>query len=489
MKKLSDKGSFEKHWEEAFRNAEKKPPDAVWDKVNAELTGMEISGYQKRLVLFKWLAAASILLALGFGFYSLYLRNGISESTVNKVTGVERSPGTAATRPEVPAGPDGGQIAAKTPAGMEMSNAVSMDNSGKRNPAHRKPSGLSDSGPGDGGTGQMPATPVLSQIAMEKTEANGSELNNPDGLPTGTPAGSGAYFAQANSLSLTYPEEKPALPVDYMYRRPVVPVNFKSKNRREQPVRLYAGLNFSTGRFNPNYQNADNATALSSADLAVYYRSSARVSAAMSMSESMDVAQESYQPDVSYAYGLNMGARIARKWVLRGGLSYLKANSIANTTAYIQDHANDERYPVLKAANYEGDGVVEIRQTENKSYKNAFEFASVPLKAGYILLDKKVDLVIFGGVSSEFFLKNTITAEDNLTNVVTQSPGSDSPYRSVYFNGLLSTALGYTIAGHYRLSLEPGYRMALNTFTRDSFILTGKPDAFYVNFGVSYRFK
>ena len=489
MKKLSDKGSFEKHWEDAFRNAEKKPPDAVWDKINAELTGMEISGYKKRLFLFKWLAAASVMLALGLGFYSLYLHKGLTGSTENSMADTELSPGTMDGSEEMravaPGNTAGEKVTGKSPAGRDDGSVSGNERSGTRNLTY----GMQPAGPATGpvrsrdnqsfGAGGN-ASGKWRAVAGRASVKNGEQAVRAAAFP---------YLVQMHPLTLSFPDEKPALPVAFMYRRPVVPVNFKTKGRGRQPVQFYAGLNFSTGRFNPNYEVGEDAASLSSADLAVYSRSSARVSAGMNTLENTEVARESYQPDLSYSYGLNMGAKLAKRWILRGGLNYVKANSLANTTAYIQDHKNDERYPVLKAVNYESDGVVEIRQTESTAYKNAFEFASVPLKAGYIIVDKKLDLVLFGGVSSEFFLKNTITSEDNQTNSVTNVPGSDSPYKTVHFNGLLSTALGYTIAGHYRLSLEPGYRMALNAFTKESFILTGKPDAFYINFGVSYRFK
>ncbi len=494
MKKLSDKESFEKHWKTAFRDAAKKPPDAVWDKINAELTGMEVSGYKKRLMIFKWLAAASVLLAVGLGFYTFYLHNGLQEGSLSDKQPVKNAPALSDGRPEaseiaVADINENKKIPEKTIRGRSETEQDYKDFNRKEAGKENKTANIDNKTGVQANLRQITGRPSNNIVAL--AVPGGNEVRGSDVAPlNATLEESQRVFTPGSlkPLALNLQMEKPALPVAYMYKRPVFPVRFKEK-KAEQPVQFYAGLNFSTGRFNANYANGGEKIPAMNAELAVYSEANARVMNNMAIPDNTDISSESYQPAFSYTYGLNMGAKVARRWVIRSGVSYIKANTIANASAYIQDHSNNEKYPILKAANYQRDGVVEIHQAENIQYENVFEFASVPLKAGYILLDKKLDLILFGGVSSDFFIKNTITQEDNLTNVVENSPGSSSPYKNVYFNGSLSTALGYTIAEHYRISFEPGYRMALNAFTKDSFILTGKPDAFYVNFGVSYRFK
>lgn len=492
MKNLSDRGRFEEHWEKAFRNARKKPPDAVWDRINSELTRSELTGYKKRLLFFKWLAAASVLLALGMGFYSLYFTGDRTEGTLKDGSPFVQGPKSGEQQMRVPE------------TGMLQKHDGQKDKDmqfrAERQSAIDNQVGRASRGAAEvaGANTAASERPVNNQASNAKAfvpaladrvraESHGKESERIDRLSSGANTPGVGYPDQVQTIGVSFVIETPVLPIAYMYRRPVVPVNLKS-GKREVPPQLYAGLSFSTGIFDPKFEGG-RVESLSSADLALYSSMTARTSNAGNMAENTAISNESYQPDVSYAFGVNMGVRVAGRWVVRGGLGYVKANTIASTTAYIQDNANNEKFPVLKSINYQRDGVLEIRQTEVTQYANTFEFASIPVKAGYIVLDKKIDLILFGGVSSEFFIKNTINQKDNLTNTYQSSPGDDSPYRSVYFNGSLSTALGYTVADHYRLSLEPGYRMALNSFTKDSFVLTGKPDAFYVNFGISYRFK
>ena len=93
------------------------------------------------------------------------------------------------------------------------------------------------------------------------------------------------------------------------------------------------------------------------------------------------------------------------------------------------------------------------------------------------------------GISSEFFLNNQIEDKSNYLETLSSASGDGSPYKNVYFNGSLGTMLGYTFARNYVITLEPSYRFAVNSFTRDDFYLNSYPSSFMVSFGVAYNFK
>ena len=63
----SDRGEFEKSWMKAFDEAEIRPSDQVWLQINTKLANDEATGYKKRLLFFKLLAAASLVFAIGLG--------------------------------------------------------------------------------------------------------------------------------------------------------------------------------------------------------------------------------------------------------------------------------------------------------------------------------------------------------------------------------------------------------------------------------------
>ncbi len=144
---------------------------------------------------------------------------------------------------------------------------------------------------------------------------------------------------------------------------------------------------------------------------------------------------------------------------------------------------------MLRASNAKADGIVQLVKTEEIQLKNSYEFASVPFKAGYIVLDRKLNIAMLAGITGDFLLRNRISHSENLINEVTNKAGEDSPYKSMYINGTIGTSLGYLIADHYYLNLEPSYRTALNDLTKEAFTLTSRPNSFYLTFGISYRFK
>jgi hypothetical protein len=105
------------------------------------------------------------------------------------------------------------------------------------------------------------------------------------------------------------------------------------------------------------------------------------------------------------------------------------------------------------------------------------------------VLDGKVQLSINAGFAADFFLQNTLSPSDPSLDKITINPGSSSPYRSVYFNGLLGAQASYEILPRYSLTLQPQYRVALNRFTKQSNDFRSFPTSLGIGFGIKYNFK
>jgi hypothetical protein len=111
------------------------------------------------------------------------------------------------------------------------------------------------------------------------------------------------------------------------------------------------------------------------------------------------------------------------------------------------------------------------------------------VQAGYLLVDKKVKLLLNAGIASDFFLKNRISAVDKSLESVTINPGSDAPFKSVYFNGLLGAQASYEFLPRYLVTLEPRYKLAITDFTRPEASYSSAPSSFGVGVGIKYVFK
>ena len=71
MKNLNKMTEFDQRWKDAFSDAEKAPPEGLWDKIDSRLSKEEIGYFKKRAFLFKLMAAASIAFTIGIGTFSI----------------------------------------------------------------------------------------------------------------------------------------------------------------------------------------------------------------------------------------------------------------------------------------------------------------------------------------------------------------------------------------------------------------------------------
>src|SRR5262249_1820752 len=76
--------------------------------------------------------------------------------------------------------------------------------------------------------------------------------------------------------------------------------------------------------------------------------------------------------------------------------------------------------------------------------------------------DRKVGLQMNAGLSSDFFVRNTLRDPTGQLGNWTQSAGEESPYRSVNFAGLLSSEVSLRLSQQYRISVVPGFRYMFN---------------------------
>src|SRR5690606_14614942 len=66
--KFSD---FEREWQNAFQDAEMEPAKDIWNNIDAHLANKEADKYKRKIVYYRWMAAASILFAMGLSYVSL----------------------------------------------------------------------------------------------------------------------------------------------------------------------------------------------------------------------------------------------------------------------------------------------------------------------------------------------------------------------------------------------------------------------------------
>jgi hypothetical protein len=215
-------------------------------------------------------------------------------------------------------------------------------------------------------------------------------------------------------------------------------------------------------------------------------------------SNSQIANQEAKASGYTYSVGVNIGTKISSRWVLQGGVNYLTHSSdymADNAVAASADYksfrpASIHELDKLNESLVNGDKLADEKlvYTAPYSINNSMRYVSIPLQAGYLLIDRSFGLQLNAGVATDLFLNNTLKAEgDNLGNS-SQSSGSDSPYRAVNLSGLIGTEFSYRFGPHYRVSVNPGMRYPFNTIYKSDLGVQASPLSFDVGLRFRYIF-
>jgi len=154
---------------------------------------------------------------------------------------------------------------------------------------------------------------------------------------------------------------------------------------------------------------------------------------------------------------------MGKRWILESGLGYSYNKSATSSNSYLSDPLSQSKVPDLYADVY---GTAELNQVNyvSEGYKiyNTFEYVTVPIDVGYLLVNRRINVILKTGMSSNIFIQNTIGNQDIGFDDIKVDKSEDIPYRSVYLNGKLSTQLTYTLfktCNSTLISPEPGTRL------------------------------
>jgi hypothetical protein len=215
---------------------------------------------------------------------------------------------------------------------------------------------------------------------------------------------------------------------------------------------------------------------------------------AMASLASSSIADEQAKPSgVAYTIGVSVGTRLSKRWVLQGGVNYM--NQSSNYTASGLVSSDFMRFSAASINNL--DQINSLGAKEDTQYlatspygaNNSLEFISVPLEAGYLLVNKKFGVQLNAGISTDLFVQNTITPEGDGVEKMTQGSGENSPYRTLNFSGLIGTEFSYKLGRHYRLAINPGLRYPINSIYKSDIGLEAMPLTFDVGLKFRYIFR
>lgn len=441
-------------WKKALRGAEASPSPAVWEGIELQLNKEEVAKLRRSVYFYKILAAACVSLAL-VAFGSLYF----SASTNNS----DQTPDLIADNI--------GSISTLAEPGVHNNQRTQVS-------TDKAPSLVSQP--------LSYSSPVVSEIDYEKVGENKEHLllsmeTVMSTLPKSTSFADTkvAYTFNSNPTENEYSVAKsPLLKKEEVQEMNAV-LTLVENNESSQPAdgkgeeKFWTSVGVAAGTFN-------NTTPTSVGGPA---------NALSSLSAGQTAASETNSSGYSYAVNLAVGAKVSKRWLVHGGMSYISQLSDYTANSVVTSPSGGT--PMVAAASInqfekKTDQVeMSILTTSPYTVNNEIQLISFPVQAGYMLVDRRVALQLNSGISTDLFLQNTITPEAENLEKTTQGRGDDSPYRPLNFSGLIGTEVSYRFSDHYRVSLSPGLRYPFNSIYKSDLGIKSSP----LTFDVALRFK
>jgi hypothetical protein len=484
--KNMERGKFEDSWKDALNGAEVTPSEQVWTSIELELEKAKGGQLKRRLMFYQLVAAASVIFAMVVGAVSVYYSKNSNVPT-NHLADLTEENASAAALPSTVG--DGG---VKSRADESIASLPE--------PESTTPS-IKGKASGTGGSNQ------------DVKNIRGEEINHPvvapgradrkTGLSENRGEGPSSSLAYSDKLLLNTFQDRPVAP---FYSPAKIHVDMKSHVQQVDPViamlarveqrerevqgkekskkaegtpseKLWTSVGFAAGSFNTLQSSA-------SASSPSFASSAAALTAPI-------VDQETKASGYSYSMGVNLGTKLSERWVLQGGVNYLTHSSeyTANNVVVTNSSFQQQRFRAASTNELINSNAQDLNNrivySAPYNVNNSMRYLSIPMQAGYLLVNKTFGLQLNAGVATDLFLQNTITADSDQLDKTSQSGGEDSPYRSVNLSGLFGTEVSYRFGQRYRVALNPGVRYPFNTIYKSELGVEGSP----LTFDVGLRFR
>lgn len=499
---------FEESWKRAFDDTEITPSEKVWANIELDLEKARGGDLKKRLLFFQMLAAASVVFAMtvgGIGYYYSYHVNPLEGGRVAQADNNSNNAASTLNKQT-----DDRNTEERTSVD-DQSTVLSELPGGSITEKQSIPESL----PGDSEIAAAAEHPIASQEQKHATAKTGGqdqraltrENANLLGVTEEYEAGSSWLIGKADAGALPLTIDDRTLAPFYTPRP--VRLDLQQKNEQIDPViammaklaqrekevqkegnekeenshdeNLWTSVGFAAGSFN--------ALNTSSTPPAAYSSSMAALTAPI-------VDQEAKANGYTYSMGVNVGTRISERWVLQGGVNYLTQASEYIANNIVMDAPGSYSQQKFRAASTNELMMADASDLSQKlvysapySVNNNMRYLSIPVQAGYLLVNKTFGLQLNAGLATDLFLQNTISAESDQIAKTSQPAGSDSPYRAVNLSGLFGTEVSYRFGDHYRVSLNPGVRYPFNTIYKSELGVQSSPLTFDVGLRFRYIFK
>lgn len=527
-----ERRTFEDSFRDAFKDAEATPSAEVWTNIELELEKGSGSDMRRRLALYQMLAAAAVALAMlasGVAYFIVNQKNETIErmlveatqsndnnvpATRSEGSGSPYSPNNSSSPGElaragadeqtIPITDQPGLLAAATDASAIQRDgssglsgvASSSDRASVRANQRSERANTFNAG-----------AEVNADRPLTRQAAGANHSGNVSHADLAKAEGQSDHAGSRGGLSPLSGNDVAARTLPPFYQASVGEPEFNDKKKSEgDPVALMLSklaeqeMKLAANDEKPKSGKEEKVwTALGVAAggfSAVNHSSAPAQSFGMALTNTTVPDKQSKASGVAYSLGLSFGTKVAPRWIVQGGVNYLTQSSNYTATNVIAG----PNYSSLQAESINALGKLpavadaavaaeRLAPTVPYTVNNNLKFFSVPVQAGYLIVDRKFGIQLNAGISTDLFLENTLTPEGGSLDKQTQSNGSDSPYRTVNFSGLMGTEFTYRLGQRYRIALNPALRYPLNSVYKSEVGIESTPLTFDVGLRFRYIFK
>jgi hypothetical protein len=461
MEKSNHK-EFEKNWEDYFSQAEVSPPKTVWLAIENELGKSEAQKNKRAIFWYRSAAAASIVFAVVI--------------SLNQFLAVEEAPELSTTKTGSDKSSYEYETGTPNPSEKSIPLLTDDDDNSAEDLARSEPDLVISTINQDKTFDDTRAITRTDQSHKEKgfeqqVEPISFFANNNNREPS--------ILCDLKRKQLNNDIQVALMELDKIFKVPIEDTRSLVDNGTFKP-NFWTGINASSGLYLPGGGSSDDAIAASS------FEQSNEDVFSLEDTRNFDFSSQD-QSGPAYTFGLDFGYQLAPRWTVQVGLEYANFES-ETSTSLIAQSTDDRR--IVHDSNFEtiDQSTYTPSFAPSVALDNQFEFVSIPLKAGYAVINRKAKLVLTAGVSSDIFIQNTLSDQAGNFSTETVTSGENSIYRSLNWRGLSGLQFRYPFADKFQFMLEPNFRFSLNDFGKEGTGVETRPNIFGVNAGINYSF-
>lgn len=458
-----EKGAFEDSIKKALDGAEAEPQSHVWVNIELQLEREKAALLQRRMRRYQMLAAASLVFAVSVSLGLYFSGSQIpADPPANIAQAPERSDAGLGEQPAV----SSQRVAPEEQSAGARSAAAPVAESADRS---------SPASPGRQAV-RRSLTPPTDEISVAWVDAT----HRPRGSVTPGVRKPSSRLVADPDVKLPETKEVQEDPVQAMLARLAAreaALREEKENNKESVEwdNLWASVGASAGSFtstNAGISATQNSFAARNSSIA---------------------AREVKASGTSYSAGVNLGTRIANRWVIQGGVSLINQTSAFEASNAVRGGTEGLQFRPASMASlrdaagnqhsYLDNGLV---ATAPYDVTNGVRYVTVPLQAGYLIVNEVIGVQLNAGVATDIFLENTISAEGLNIETETIRAGQDSPFRTINFSGLVGTEISYKLGNRYRIALNPGLRYPFSSVYKSELGVRSSPLTF--DLGLRFRY-